>query len=274
METHAPAGLRPWLAEFFTSQAYEFGIVAVILVNALLLTAETAPALQDRYGDTLHTLNTLVLVIFMLEIALKIVAFGGKFWRERWNWFDLAVIAISAVPATDAFAALRSLRALRLLRLVSVLPSLRRVVEGFLKAIPSLGSIMILMLLMLFVFAVIATRMFGETHPEHFGSLGASAFSLFTVMTLEGWPDLAREVMQTHPLAWTFFIIFIVVSSWAILNLVIGVIVDSMHSHTREEEEELEHEILRNQLRMMDEIARLRREVETLRQERPHQTTT
>ena len=266
------AAARVALYRFFRSRTFEFGIVAVICVNAVLLAAETVPSVAARYGTLIEILNGLVLAIFVGELVLKLFAFRGKFWRDRWNWFDVVVVGISAVPATDAFAALRSLRALRLLRLVSVLPSLRRVVEGFIKAIPSLGSIMGLMLLLLFVFAVMGTRMFGETHPELFGSLGLSAFSLFTVMTLEGWPDLAREVMRTHPMAWTFFIAFIVLSSWAILNLVIGVIVDFMQSHTREQEEELEYEILRNQIKMLAEIETLREELAELRAEKPRET--
>jgi voltage-gated sodium channel len=199
----------------------------------------------------------------VLELSLKIFALAGAFWRDRWNWFDLSVVFVSLLPSTDAFAALRALRALRLLRIVAILPSFRRVVEGFLKAIPSLGSVMGLLALLLFVFSLMATRMFGGDHPE-FSTLGQSAFSLFTVMTLEGWPDLARGVMQTHPFAWLFFISFIVLSSWAVLNLVIGVIVDSMQSHTREHEEELENEIIRNQQRLIDELAALRQQVAAL----------
>jgi voltage-gated sodium channel len=181
------------------------------------------------------------------------------------------MVAISLAPANDALASLRALRALRLLRLVAVLPSLRRVVEGFLKAIPSLSSIILLMLLLLFVFSVMGAKLFGEQHPEAFGSLGVSAFSLFAIMTLEGCPDLARGVMRTHPMAWSYFIVFIVLSSWAVLNLVIAVVVDSMQSYTREQEEELEIEILRSQAKMMDELAGMRRELEHLRYaERPN----
>lgn len=160
----------------------------------------------------------------MTEISLKILTLKRAFWQDPWNWFDLEVVAVSLAPANDAFA---SLRPLRLLQLVAVLPSLRRAVEGFLKAIPSLSSIM---LLLLFIFSDMGSKVFGEQHPEAFGSLGVSAFSLFAVMTLEGWPDLAREAMRTRPMAWSFFIVFIVLSSWAVLNLVIGVVVDSMQS--------------------------------------------
>ncbi len=265
MTRHDLAATWARLPGFFASRTYEFGIITVIAVNAILLAAETVPALESRFGSALEFLNTVILLVFIVEIGLKMAVFGRKYWRDPWNWFDLAVVSVSVAPTTDAFAALRSLRALRLLRIVAVLPSLRRVVEGFIKAIPSLGSIMSLMMLLLFVFSVMGTKLFGAAHPEYFGTLGASAFSLFTVMTLEGWPDLAREVMSTHPVAWSFFITFIVLTSWAVLNLVIGVIVESMQSHTREQEEELEQEILRNQASMMTEIVALRRELAELR---------
>ena len=253
------------LPGFFQSRTYEFGIIALIAVNALLLAAETVPAIAGTEATTLEVLNAIISFIFVIEISLKIATFKRAFWRDPWNWFDLAVVTVSILPANEAFASLRALRALRLLRLVTVLPSLRRVVEGFLKAIPSLGSIMLLLMLLLFVFSVMGAKLFGDQHPETFGNLGASAFSLFSVMTLEGWPDLAREVMRTHPLACTFFITFIVLSSWVILNLVIGVVVESLQSLAREQEEELEIEILRNQKRMMEEIAALRRELAELR---------
>jgi voltage-gated sodium channel len=145
------------------------------------------------------------------------------------------VVGVALVPAGDSFAVLRALRVLRVLRLVAVVPSMRRVVEAFIFALPGLGWVIALLALILFVFSVMATVLFGASHPDLFGSLGASAFTLFTVMTLEGWPDLARSVMQTHPWAWIFFISFILSSSFTILNLFIGIIVDAMQSTQKEE---------------------------------------
>ncbi|MFN3869685.1 MAG: ion transporter [Hyphomicrobiaceae bacterium] len=265
MTTSAISTFRLTLARFFASRTFEFGIVALILVNALLMAAETVPSIASPLGSFIQFFNDFILLVFVVELLLKIAVFGRAFWANPWNWFDLVVVLISVAPATEAFSALRALRALRLLRLVTVMPSLRRVVEGFIKAIPSLGSIMGLLAMLLFVFTIMGTKLFGEAHPEYFGALGSSAFTLFSVMTLEGWPDLAREVMKTHPMAWTFFISFIVLSSWAVLNLVIGVIVDSMQAHAREQEEELETAILRNQLKLLDEVSALRGELAQLR---------
>lgn len=268
MESPAFTNWKSALQRFFTSRTYELAIVLVIILNAALMSLETIPSVRDRAGGPIELANNAFVLIFVVELALKAFALGHGFWRDRWNWFDLSVVAISLLPASEAFAALRALRALRLLRVVAILPSLRRVVEGFLKAIPSLGSVMGLLVLLLFVFALMGTRMFGADHPELFGSLGKSAFSLFTVMTLEGWPDVARDVMKTHPTAWLFFISFIMLSSWAVLNLVIGVIVDSMQSHTREHEEELEQEIIRNQGRLLGEIEALRNELAEMRRKK------
>jgi voltage-gated sodium channel len=258
-------GFRDALPAFFASRRYEVGITALIVFNALLLGLETFPSMEQRFGLLIDILNALILLVFIVEIGLKIVAFGWPFWRDGWNWFDLAVVAVAILPMSDGLEGLRALRAVRLLRLVAVVPSLRRVVEGLLRALPSLGSIVVLLLLLLYVFSVMATRMFGTTHPDFFGSLGASAFSLFTVMTLEGWPDLARKVMESHPAAWMFFISFIMLSSWAVLNLFIGVIVDSMQSNTVEEVEEVERLVERDHELVMGELATLRKEVGELK---------
>ena len=254
-----------FLAEFFRSKRFEIAITIIIVTNAVLMALETFPSATERFGHVIEWSNVIILAIFVVELSLKMFAFGRNFWREGWNWFDLCVVLLSLLPATEAFAALRALRAIRLLRLVTAVPSLRRVVEGLLHAIPGLGSIVVVLLLLLFVFSLMGTRLFGQTHPDFFGSLGSSAFSLFTVMTLEGWPDLAREVMKDHPMAWAFFIVFIMISSWAVLNLFIGVIVDSMQAHTRAKEEALELQALRNQERMMIELKEIKAELTALR---------
>jgi voltage-gated sodium channel len=225
------------LARFLASKNFEYAITGLILFNAVLLGLETFPAVSKAIGRELDLLNDIILGIFVVELTLRVVAFGRGFWREGWSWFDMIVVGVGLLPFAEGFSALRALRVIRLLRFVSVVPSLRRVVEGLVRALPGLGSIVILLLVLIYVFSVMATKLFAATNPELFGSLGASAFSLFTVMTLEGWPDLARSVMEQHPWAWLFFIVFILMSSWAVLNLFIGVIVEAMQSPARESKE-------------------------------------
>jgi voltage-gated sodium channel len=261
MNAEASGQTKRHLGSWFRSRGYEYTITTVIVLNAFLMALETYPSISNLAGSTINLVNSAVIVLFVMELALKLFAFGGAFFRSGWNWFDVAVVTLSVLPGTEALAAMR---AVRLLRLVAVLPSLRRVVVGFLSAIPSLGSVIMILALMLLVSALVATRLYGVAHPDLFGSLGASSFSLFVVMTLEGWNEIAWQVMETHPSAWIFFVGFIMLTSWAVLNLFIGVIVDSMQQHTREEETALERQILTQQALLLDEIRGLRTEVDRL----------
>ena len=157
------------------------------------------------------------------------VARGGRFFRDGWNLFDLAVVAIALVPTSGGLSVLRALRILRVLRVVSVAPSLRRVVEGFITALPGMGSVFLLMSIIFYIGAVIATKIFGTDFPQWFGSLGQSGYTLFQVMTLESWSmGIVRPVLEIYPYAWAFFIPFILVTTFAVVNLLVGLIVNSM----------------------------------------------
>lgn len=254
------------VAMLVRSKGFENFILALIIFNAVLLGLETFPSIAQRYGGFLGFLNDVILAIFVVEIVARIWSCGLRFWRDGWSWFDMTVVAIALIPATGGFEAVRALRAIRLLRLITVVPSLRRVVEGLIRAIPGIGSIVVLLLLLVYVSAIVATRLFGESAPDHFGSLGASAFSLFQIMTLEGWPDIARPLVETHAFAWLFFVIYIMVSSYAVLNLFIGIIVEAMQSEAEARFEamgdvvEEEHDIVMRELRgMREELAEIRR---------------
>ena len=178
--------------------------------------------------------------------------------------FDFIVVSIALIPATGPLAVLRALRVLRVLRLISVVPSMRRVAGGLLAAIPGLGSVIGIISVILYVFAVIATKLFAEHFPHWFGTLGESAYTLFQIMTLEGWGDIARSVMEVYPIAWLFFVIFILVSTFTMLNLFIAVVVTSMQSeHTREVDVERTNASPEADLRR--ELAEVRSEMHTLR---------
>jgi len=148
---------------------------------------------------------------------------------DPWNLFDLVIVTIALLPATGSLSVLRALRILRVLRLVSAVPSMRRVVGALLAAVPGIASILGLLSLLFYVFSVMATKLFGADYPEWFGSIGASAYSLFQIMTLESWSmGIVRPVMEVYPLAWVFFVPFILVTSFTVLNLFIGIVVDAM----------------------------------------------
>lgn len=212
-------------------------IMAVIVFNAVLLGLETSKTAMGVAGPLILALDRICLGIFVLELVAKLYARRLAFFRSGWNIFDFVIVAVSLMPASGGLSVLRALRILRALRLVSVVPSLRRVVEGFVTALPGMGSVFVLMALIFYIGAVMATKLFGASFPEWFGTLGGSAYTLFQVMTLESWSmGIVRPVMETYPYAWAFFVPFIMMTTFAVVNLLVGLIVNSMQSaHSAEE---------------------------------------
>lgn len=215
-------------------------VIALIVANAVVLGLETIPGLSPGALRVLLAIDATLLAVFVVEIALKLVAHGRAFFRSAWNVFDLVVVGIALVPAGQGLGVLRALRVLRVLRLVSMVPSMRKVVAALLGALPGMGSIVALLALVMYVAAVMATKLFGASHPQYFGDLGASLFTLFQVMTVEGWPDIAREVMAVHAWAWVFFVVYLVAATFTVLNLFIAVIVNAMQSQVDSERAAIE----------------------------------
>jgi voltage-gated sodium channel len=227
--------LRAWIEQPRIQNA----IVALILVNAALLGLETSPAAMAAAGDLILLVDKSILGVFVVEIALRLYVHRAAFWRDPWSVFDFAVVAIALVPATGPLAVLRALRVLRVLRLLTMVPSMRRVVGALLAAIPGLGSIAMVLLIIYYVFAVIATKLFAAAYPEWFGDIGRSLYTLFQVMTLESWSmGIARPVMEHFPYAWAFFIPFILVATFTMLNLFIAIIVNAMQGVSEAEQQE------------------------------------
>ncbi|MDQ2070497.1 ion transporter [Natronospira bacteriovora] len=213
-------------------------IIALIVINAALLGLQTSETVVAAVGDWMRLANTLIVAVFVVEILIKLIAWGPRFFRNGWNVFDFLIVAVSLVPDSAGLSVLRALRILRVLRLLSTVGHLRVVTESLLKAIPGIGWIGLLLLIVFYVFGVMGTELFGDAFPRQFGNVGASMYSLFQIMTLEGWSeDIARPVMDVYPYAWVYFIVFILMSSFTVLNLFIGIIVNSMQElHWTEEE--------------------------------------
>ncbi|MEL6374220.1 MAG: ion transporter [Pseudomonadota bacterium] len=226
---------RRWLRVILESQPFTYVITALILLNAVTLGLETNAALKENFGTLLSVVDTTVLIVFTAEIIAKLYVYRRSFFSSGWNWFDLIIVAIAWAPASDGLAILRAFRILRVLRLLSVVPQMRRVIGAIGHAIPGMVSVIGVLGLVFYIAAVLATKLFG-THPdprmqEWFGSVWASAYTLFQVMTLESWSmGIVRPTMELFPLAWAFFVPFIVVTSFAVLNLFIGIIVDAMQT--------------------------------------------
>lgn len=227
-------GLSLWrqrLACWIEQPGLQHLLIALILINAVVLGLETSPSIMAAWGSWLVAADRAILAIFVVEIILRLLAHRLAYFRDPWNVFDFLVVAIALVPASGPLAVLRALRVLRVLRLITLVPSMKRVVSGLLSALPGLGSVAAIIGLIFYVAAVIATKLFAADFPEWFGSLGASAFTLFQVMTLESWAmGIVRPVMEVYPAAWIFFLVFILASTFTLLNLFIAVIVNAIQS--------------------------------------------
>jgi voltage-gated sodium channel len=260
--TDLAPSLRERVRVFIESGRFERGITTLIVANAITLGLETSPPVVARVGDWLHVIDRTVLGVFAVELLLRVFVYRSHFFHDPWRVFDFGIVGIALMPASSAFSVLRALRVLRVLRLVSLVPSMRGVVGALLSALPGMASIIGLMALVLYVSAVLATKLFGEIAPEFFGSLSASLFTLFQVMTVEGWPDIARGVMAQSPYAWIFFVVYLLIATFMVLNLFIAVVVNAMQSQVTED---LKGETEAHTRLILDEVRALRREIEALR---------
>ena len=236
------AGLLGKAQAALESHLFQRAITIIIVINAITLGLETSRWAMDHFGTFLMALDRFILGIFVAEIATKLVVYRTRFHRDPWNIFDVIVVGVALIPTTGGLSVLRALRVLRVLRLVSAVSSMRRVVDALLRVIPGMGSIIALLALVFYVFSVMATKLFGGNFPHWFGTIGESAYSLFQIMTLESWSmGIVRPVMEVHPLAWAFFVPFILLTSFTVLNLFIGIIVDAMQTgHAEEQQAELQ----------------------------------
>lgn len=270
-ELAATPDWRTSVAAMVEGRRAETFILTLIILNAVVLGLETTP-FGARHITFLHQLDRVMLGAFVVELVAKMALHGRNFHRDPWRVFDFVVVAIALLPATGPLAVLRALRVLRVLRLITVVPTMRRVVGGLLSAIPGLGAIMSIMVLIFYVGAVIATKLFGADFPEWFGSIGKSAYTLFQVMTLESWSmGIVRPVMEKHPFAWAFFVPYILVATFTMLNLFIAVIVNAMQSQALQQREEgeaaVEEHAHADRELILAEVRSLRQEVAALRRE-------
>ncbi len=265
METTSASGMREKLRVFIEHPRIQGGIIALILINAALLGIETSTEVMQRAGGFILALDKLILAVFTLEIAIRLFVHRAAFWRDPWSIFDFTVVAIALIPASGPFAVLRALRVLRVLRLLTMVPSMRRVVGALLAAIPGLGSIALVLMIIYYVFAVIATNLFAVSHPEWFGTLGRSLYTLFQIMTLESWSmGIARPVMEQFPYAWAFFIPFILVATFTMLNLFIAIIVNAMQTYSEVEHQDTVQALERTRDHIESDVGK---EIQALREE-------
>lgn len=222
------------IAALLATKGFQNTIIGVILLNAAILGVMTTPGLDPRVHEALHWLDEACLFIFCFEILLKFIVMRFKFFRDGWNVFDFLVVAIALAPAAGPLSVLRALRVFRLMRLVTAFPSMRQVISGMFGSIPGVASVAGILMVIFYVAAVMGIGFFGEIDPENFGGLGVTFFTLFQLMTTEGWPTMARTLMESSPMAWLFFVPFILMTTFTTLNLVFGIVVNSMEEAKEE----------------------------------------
>ena len=269
----APATVTRLLRGLVDSRGFNLTITAIIVVNAVTLGLETSPRAMAAAGPVLLALDKAALWVFTVELSLKLWVYRKRFFTDAWNVFDLAIVTIAWIPSAGPLAVLRALRIMRVFRLLSVVPQMRNVIGALFKALPGMGSIVAVLILIFYVAAVMATKLFGTAFPDWFGSIGASMYSLFQVMTLESWSmGIVRPVMEVFPNAWLFFVPFIIATTFTVLNLFIALMVNSMQSLQAETAREIRTEasiahdererLLQHLDSLNEEVRRLRRSLE------------
>ncbi len=236
--------VRRRVGAFMESPRVTRAITAVIVFNAITLGLETSAGVMERVGPLLLLLDDIVLSIFVIELLAKLFAFGWRYFTNGWNVFDFIIVGIALAPASGDLTVLRALRILRVLRLVAIVPSMRKVVMALMAAIPGVSSVIALLALVYYVFAVMVTKLYGKAFPDWFGTVGDSMYSLFQIMTLESWSmGIVRPVMEQYPGAWMVFVPFILMTSFAVINLFIAVIVNAMTEQSQAESAALKEEM-------------------------------
>ena len=266
--TVAAPSLRVRLRSFLELSWVQRGLLTLILLNAVTLGLETMPAVMRVAGTALHALDQAILLVFVLEIAFRLYVHRLAFFKDAWSVFDFIVVGIALVPASGPFSVLRALRVLRVLRVLTFVPSMKKIVGALMQSLNGMLSIAMVLGLVYYVAAVMATKLFGAAFPEWFGSLGASLYTLFQIMTLESWSmGIARPVMAQFPYAWAFFVPFILIATFTMLNLFIAVIVNAVQS-MHDEEHKAEHDAdVATQQQLLLQMQQLQQELQLLRQD-------
>lgn len=260
--------IRQRLKTFIENSTIQRILLALILINAAILGLETSPEMMATAGPFLMALDKAILVVFVIELSIRLLVHRWAFFKDGWNVFDFIVVGIALVPASGPFAVLRALRVLRVLRVLTFVPSMKKIVGALIKSLNGMLSIAMVLGLVYYVAAVMVTKLFGEVFPEWFGSLGASLYTLFQVMTLESWSmGIARPVMEAFPYAWAFFIPFILIATFTMLNLFIAVIVNAVQTmHDDEHKDELDAEKATQQ-QLLEQMQQLHSEMQALRRD-------
>jgi voltage-gated sodium channel len=247
------------IKSFIEKSIFQNFIISLIILNGITMGLATSKTILDTYGYYIHIFDIFVISVFTIEIILRVYIHRISFFKDGWSLFDFTIVTISLVPSSSGFEILRILRVLRLFRLITVIPQMRKIVSALLKVIPGMVSVAALVMLFFYIFAIMAVQLYGEQFPQWFGTLGESFYTLFQIMTLESWSmGIVRPIMEVNPYAWLFFVPFIFIVTFIMINLIIAIVVDAMAEINAQEEEKLENNLKNEVKNLRDEICELK----------------
>jgi voltage-gated sodium channel len=249
------------------SSFFQNFIIGVIVFNGITMGLETSKDVMSSYGTIIKAIDFIVISIFVVEITMRLYVYRFPFFKSGWNVFDFTIVAISLIPSSAGFEILRILRVFRLFRLVTVVPQMRKIVIALVSVIPGMASIGALLILIFYIFAIMAVQLFGDSFPHWFGTLGESFYTLFQIMTLESWSmGIVRPIMEVHPYAWVYFVPFIFIVTFIMINLIIAIVVDAMNEIKDQEQETIVGEIHTSEDHTKAEVEKLRVEIAELKE--------
>jgi len=251
--------LRDRVRDVVDGKRFQRFVICVIVVNAITLGCETSAGAVAAFGDALSAVDNIALAVFVTELAARLYAHRLAFFRDPWNCFDLVVVGVSLLPAAGPLSVVRALRILRALRLVAMVPSMRRVVSALVRSVPGLLSLSGLLLLVLYVGSVVAINLFRPSGDPRFADLGSTVLTLFQITTGDGWSDVMRDLMPAQPLAWIFFVCYLLVGTFTMLNLFIAVVCSAMEAEIQPVPTAVDDALV------LQELRALRAEVRALR---------
>ena len=229
-------------ARLAASPRFQLTIFGVIVLNAIVLGASTYDSIEDSHGDTLFLLNEIFLGIFIVEILIRLAAYGKRpqdYFKDRWNLFDFIVVFAVFIPGVRENATiLRLVRLLRVIRVISILPDLRVLISGMGRALRPIGAMAAMTVLLLFVYGMVGVQIFGDELPERWGNIGSAMLTLFTVLTLEGWNEILFTAQEVTQYAWIFLVSFVLIASFLVINILIAVIITSVEDAREAERED------------------------------------
>jgi len=265
--------MRQFAKRIVGARWFEPLVIGLILLNGAIIGLETSKDIERQYGTLLHLGNNIILCVFIVEAALKITAVAPRlslYFGNGWNLFDFSIVVLSLLPATGEFALVaRLIRVLRVLRLVSTVPQLRLIVATLVRSIPSMGHVLMLLALLFYIYGITGFHLFHERDPEHWGTLGAALLSLFQLVTLDDWFNLYAKAREVHAWSWVYFISFIVIGTFVVMNLFIAIVINNLEISKTAELEELRapvthDEVLRELERTREALLHLQRKIAAL----------